>query len=521
MTMQPRTEDGSYVPPPRASDLPAKVAESVAAGLREIEDLQAVVDGAAEVLQAAAGRLAASDESEGDNGFAELSLGAAEALGSRIQESREVLGTFNIAFFGRTGAGKSTLLSALGGLDGARVLPGDQDWTTDVADIEWQGCRLFDTPGTGGWGRTRSRAELEEKARGAVERADVVILCFDDQSQQQAEFERVAEWVRAYGKPAIAVLNIRNGRWRHPAKVHDEESRKAHSDTVRQHVDNINGELAAIGLPGVPVVAINSKRALVARAAQPYQGPDLEDVKGELAVFGVEYLDDWSNLRVLEDLIAACLVVGGQDLRLASMRDGLRSALREWAEGMRIFSESARVQSEVTERSVGQMLEVLGYPDDETRATHLDAGNDDTDLLTALERLREQPFDAQVVGQLRTHGRHLLRAHLGVERKKSLRRAEDLIMDSFESEKRVKRGKFEKVVFDEDAVAAALAAVAHKIDTFLDAQLQLSGTEGIEDLELLERRGVRIEGSAGAGARTASTVLRAGGVLSGGVPRSL
>ena len=40
-----------------------------------------------------------------------------------------------------------------------------------------------------------------------MEIADVVVLCFDTQSQQQAEFERVAEWVRAYGKPAIAVLN--------------------------------------------------------------------------------------------------------------------------------------------------------------------------------------------------------------------------------------------------------------------------------------------------------------------------
>jgi len=101
--------------------------------------------------------------------------GAASELQQRIAASREVVSTFNIAFFGRTGTGKSTRMSALGGLDGGRVSHGESDWTTEIEGIELNGCMLYDTPGTGGWGRTQSRASLEAEARRAVELADVVV----------------------------------------------------------------------------------------------------------------------------------------------------------------------------------------------------------------------------------------------------------------------------------------------------------------------------------------------------------
>lgn len=499
-----------------SSELANAIADSVAAGLRELETLRSHVVEAGEALLAATVRLTGSaGDSEEDNAFALLMSNAAEALERRIDASREVVETFNIAFFGRTGAGKSTLMSALGGLNGARVSPGPSDWTTEVEDIKWNGCRLYDTPGTGGWGRTRSRAELEENARRAVEFADVVILCFDTQGQQQAEFELVADWVRAYGKPAIAVLNFRNSRWRHPAKTHDVESRRALSDTVRQHVDNINGELAAIGLPGVPVVALNSKRALTARAGLPYRGPSPPDFEGERSKFGVPYLDEWSNLRVLEDLIAACLSIGGTDLRLASLREGTRSALQDWSAGLQRFGSVARDRAEVTERAIGQMLDVLGYPDAELRMAHL-GDEPNGDLLTILEQLREEPFDAQVTGRLGAHGRHLLRAHLGAERKKALRRAEDLIMDAFDSKKTVDAKKFDKRVFDRDNVAAAVAAVARKVDSFLNDQLQLAGQDAVEDLRVLEQRSVQVKGSAGSATRVVGTILRTSGVAAGG-----
>ncbi|UNQ32971.1 P-loop NTPase family protein [Prescottella equi] len=55
-----------------------------------------------------------------------------EELRCHLDRERSSLGSFNIAFFGRTGVGKSTLLSAFGRLDGEYVSPGASDWTTDV-----------------------------------------------------------------------------------------------------------------------------------------------------------------------------------------------------------------------------------------------------------------------------------------------------------------------------------------------------------------------------------------------------
>jgi tRNA U34 5-carboxymethylaminomethyl modifying GTPase MnmE/TrmE len=82
--------------------------------------------------------------------FDARSEGFAGKLQTHLAEQREVLSTFNIAFFGRTGAGKSTLLSAFGELDGSAVSPGESDWTVETHSVSWRGCKLFDTPGITG-----------------------------------------------------------------------------------------------------------------------------------------------------------------------------------------------------------------------------------------------------------------------------------------------------------------------------------------------------------------------------------
>ena len=87
----------------------------------------------------------------------------------------EVLSTFNIALFGRTGSGKSSLIEAITCGDGESVSQGESDWTTEVRPREWEGCKIYDTPGINGWGRTQDRYELEQKAREAVEVADFVL----------------------------------------------------------------------------------------------------------------------------------------------------------------------------------------------------------------------------------------------------------------------------------------------------------------------------------------------------------
>lgn len=205
--------------------------------------------------------------------FVAMRRSFSDGLGSHLKEQADVLSAFNIVFFGRTGAGKSTLLSAFGELDGTAVSQGESDWTKNVQTILWEGCRLYDTPGINGWGGRESRENLEARARKAVETADVVLLCFDTQSQQASEFAKVADWVTHFGKPVIAVLNVRNPRWRHPARVAAQAARRNMSEPVAQHAENIRAELANIGLHDVPVVALSSQRALFARAATPYQGP--------------------------------------------------------------------------------------------------------------------------------------------------------------------------------------------------------------------------------------------------------
>ena len=182
----------------RPSDLLQAVKDAVDAGLQEAERLDAYVQRALTKLQQAVeevSQLALGEPSSSTAALGKLAATASQTLADDFARQRVVLGTFNIALFGRTGAGKSSLLSALAELDGDRVSRGESDWTVDVEPVPWEGCLLYDTPGINGWGRKRSREELELAARRAVEIADIGLLCFDSQSQQALEFTKVASWV--------------------------------------------------------------------------------------------------------------------------------------------------------------------------------------------------------------------------------------------------------------------------------------------------------------------------------------
>ena len=155
------------------------------------------------------------------------------------------------------------------------------------------------------------------------------MLCFDTQSQQASEFAKVADWVTHFGKPVIAVLNVRNPRWRHPARVPSQAARRNMSGPVAQHAENVRDELANIGLHDVPVVAISSRRALFARAAIPYRGPQEQNFSDDRARYGIDYLARWSNFAALDSVLTACIAAGGAQLRLKSLREGLRALLQD------------------------------------------------------------------------------------------------------------------------------------------------------------------------------------------------
>ncbi|WP_431817397.1 GTPase [Gordonia jacobaea] len=485
------------------------VRDAVALGRTELAKLDDLVD---ELARAFAN--AKQEPEEPSGGVAELnelSRNTLRTLRRHLDHERDSLATFNVAFFGRTGAGKSTLLSAFGRLNGEYVSPGDSDWTTDIHHVDWHGCRLFDTPGINGWGRTQSRESLEQKARRAVETADIVLLCFDSQSQQALEFAKIADWIKEYGKPAIAVLNVRNSRWRHPARV-PESQRHRPAESVRQHADNIRTELAKIGLSSIPVVAVQSKRALFARASTPFHGPGCQSLVGEREAFGVDYLNRWSNFETLERLMSAAIAEGGVDIRLAALREDLRARCRtaaaDFEDKAARYSKEAGVQDDAVE----SLLTVIGYPSDAERKSWL-TSSDGADLLAAAEGERGQPFTASTLGTLDRHVSHQSASRLAGERRASRMRVDALISSAFEHGTLVDPETFQDEVFREEKIQQATSAAWAARNNFLERELELAAVSGSADTRKLLITAASIFGSTGN--NTAGSALRGAGIAAG------
>lgn len=441
--------------------------------------------------------------------------GFAAKVRAHLSLQRDVLSTFNVAFFGRTGAGKSTLLSAFGELDGSDVSPGESDWTTEVHSVAWRGCRLYDTPGINGWGGRKSRAELEATARRAVEIADVVLLCFDSQSQQASEFSKVADWVRHYGKPTIAVLNIRNLRWRHPDKVPNQTARQNISEPVRQHTDNIRTELASIGLPDTPVVAIHSRRALFARASTPFRGPAERDFLREREQHGIDYLARWSNFGTLEALLTSGIAAGGAQLRLMSLREGMRAILHDEAAMLQSLDGRLKERFDEVDRAILRHLEVLGYLESDERAARLHDDEWSGDLLTIAETARGGPYLSPAEGTFSRYLRTLLKPYLSVPRSDALKSFKRLEREAFEDRRDVDKETFVSKVFDELAIATALEHVWTESAQFLERELSIAAAELRHRGFSAERGSSDLGGAAGSGSQTLEIAFRATGLLTG------
>ena len=434
-----------------------------------------------------------------------------EGLAGHLKEQADVLSAFNIVFFGRTGAGKSTLLSAFGELDGTAVSQGESDWTKDVQSIAWEGCRLYDTPGINGWGGRESREKLEARARKAVETADVVLLCFDTQSQQASEFAKVADWVTHFGKPVIAVLNVRNPRWRHPARVAAQTARRNMSEPVAQHAENIRAELANIGLRDVPVVAMSSQRALFARAAMPYQGPHQQNFADDRARYGTDYLERWSNFAALEAVLTACIAAGGAQLRLKSLREGVRALLADEAAALERLRERVGERTEELDRLIRLHLEVLGYLEPEQRANYLAGADLDSDLLTMAEAVRGAPYRSPVDGSLVRQVRNLLKPHLAEPRNNTLLRFKELERKAFRERTAIDSDAVAAQVFVDAEISEALDRVSAEATGFLQRELSLAGVE-IRRPKSAQYGKAGVEGDAGDTAELFADILRYGGL---------
>lgn len=435
-----------------------------------------------------------------------------EELRRHLDRERSSLRSFNIAFFGRTGVGKSTLLSAFGRLDGEYVSPGASDWTTDVQPIEWRDCRLFDTPGINGWGRTESRSDLEAKARQAVEIADIVLLCFDNQSQQEMEFEKIAAWIRDHGKPVVAVLNVKNPEWRHPARV-PAARRNNSAEAVRQHTDNIRTQLTQIGLPDTPIVAIHSQRALFARATTPFHGPAVKGFEHERKKFGTEYLDRWSNFGTLERLIVTSITEGSAELRLAALRDDIRSRCRHAIEELEALAVDVEQEAGTREREIESLFAAVGYPEDSERAKWLHDAELGGDLVELSEKARGRPYTSPPKGALDRYVRYLTDSHLAGPRSRAKANADELIRSAFAETKAIDESEFTKAVFDDASIAAAAAAVWSDRRGFLQRELEVAADHASTHDRAAVARAATILGDEGKG--LAGAALRGGGIAVG------
>lgn len=419
--------------------------------------------------------------------------------------------TFNIVLFGRTGVGKSTLLEALTHGDGAAVSPGESDWTTEVTVVGWEDCRLIDTPGIQGWGRTRSRADLEELARRALIAADVVLLCFDSFNQQAGEFEKVADWLAEYRKPTIAVLNVRSHDWRMPTRVPLREVRVDLSTTVLEHAGHIGDELSGVGLRGTPLVALHAQRAMYGRAPGEFRGPRDQAVAfgNQRERHGPDNLVGWSNLPVLEGLLGTAIELGADRLRRDTVLNQVVHLLRRWSAQLRAATaEPAEAAAVGTERGIEQMLAILGAPEaqldiavggaDSQEVAHL------VERLGELERLRGGGFFAPARGSAHRHGATALDAALGPLRSQALRRAEDLVDSGMEDRRTIGEDEFREHVFDADAIRSVLDEVVAEMSEYLRAKVGLAAGDVEADLRAVLTHGARVRGTAGRGMKVAS-----------------
>jgi predicted GTPase len=429
---------------------------------------------------------------------------------------RQALSTVNLALFGRTGAGKSSLIEALSHGAGLTISTGECDFTVAVRSTTWKGVEFLDTPGINGWGRTVSRDELESRTRKAVEVADIVVLCFDSSSQQASEFEKIAAWVKEFGKPVICVLNSKNGKWRWPSFVPLGSQRQGLSRMVREHTSNILTELAAIGVYSAPVVAISAQRAVYARTSDDYTGPLPEQCRKMREMLGRDELLRQSNLEVFESVVVEALTHHAVEIRLGMLHAQVRALLGRLARDLQQAKDDSVVAAEGFDRAIKDMLDIVGYPTEgSAKRDGLPKNVTGEDLLTVTESARGEAYISSDEGKAQRFARQRLNSEFGTLRSNSLAAANKEVNDSFERRCDLDGKEFSIRVYDLPQIKAAAKTVSEAAVGHLQRELKLSLADAALDMEFTASEAGNVSGATGSTRRIGGAAAKIGALLAG------
>lgn len=419
--------------------------------------------------------------------------------------------TVRIVLFGRTGAGKSTFIEAFTQGDGSSISTGESDFTTSPRSVGWGPLELIDTPGYGGWGRTRTREELEAEAAGMVAKADLVVLCFDDQNQQESEFAVVRDQIQRFGRPCVAVLNVRNPRWREQQLGTQVAATLERQVTV--HARHIRDELLRMGLPHVPVVAVHMQRAAAALASDDYSGHDAELVRKRRERFSRSQLADMSNVRRLEQLLVRCLVDGAPQLRLQSVENDLLARVQHVAEELTQTADDRALEVTVGVAALRASVDVLGaghHSPTSHRGRWARTDVPGAEALLELAELRPELLDgSSPSGRLQQTAHELAAIHLSPHRRKLRAAAEDIAHQAIREQK-VLDGDALVLLLEphvDEARKAAAAAGQALSEEFSD---QLAGVQLQLKVEGARMAAEAVDGRSG---RKAARLLEAGELL--------
>ncbi|WP_433796541.1 GTPase [Actinoplanes sp. CA-252034] len=505
-----------------------------------------VIDDLARSMRASVprGRATAADEGVEElwqrlDGAVEEVLGR---LGAVVAAQMSTIDRFTIAFFGRTNVGKSTTIEALAGGSGLTVSDGSNDFTRHVSESAWSHCVLLDMPGINGWGGNGTdREKLEREARRGVEQADLVVLCFEDAGQHEMDFAKVSQWVAEFGKPSVALLNVKTMAWRMPPRKAKRADRQTLSRAVAEHDGRIRDELTAMGLPGVPIIAISANLGFLAQAdparvrvnarrardhadrlarsdaadSELKQAIDRADALDELAGaaeiyparYGRQRLRRWSNLDAFALLVITALNRHARSLRLHRLFRDVHGAL---GQADAVFAEA--IQSPALElatpvrTALQSMADLLGP---ELLA--------DADVAAAFVRLADHRVRIALpeIGSAQRYADNLVSSSLAPLREAARQRADEAIADAMRERRDLDGERFTAEVFQPDALVGKQEEILRTLGAYLADSLGSAVEDLDTELEVIIEQGSRVDGEAGRTLQRIGTGMAIGGIVVG------